>query len=151
MTLTGALQPSLDELPERHWTEQTSDGYRITTLGAFVTVEYLTFPDTLEQIDDFEQFIEELPSKTISPFHSISETDASKSRDERESLMIPLISTLISTPEVPGHHRFFDDYATRTGVIAVKIREFEFDGIAVVSRPLLSILPRRDFRHRRFR
>lgn len=85
MTLTGALQPSLDEFPERHWTEQTSDGYRITTLGAFVTVEYLTFPDTLEQIDDFEQFIEELPSKTISPFHSISETDASESRDERES------------------------------------------------------------------
>lgn len=64
------LQPSLDNLVEREWVEQTSDGYRITTLGAFVTMEYLAFLDTLEQISESEQFIQELPLKAISPIHS---------------------------------------------------------------------------------
>lgn len=78
----AALQPSLDELLERSWAERTSDGYRITTLGAFVTMEYLTFLDTLEQIDESEQFIQELPLEAISSFHSIPETDASDTMNE---------------------------------------------------------------------
>jgi predicted transcriptional regulator len=69
-----SLQPSLDELTERQWAEQTSDGYRITTLGAFVTMEYLAFLDTLEQITASEQFIQELPLEAISPIHPGSHT-----------------------------------------------------------------------------
>ena len=64
------IQPALDELIERDWAERTTEGYRITTLGAFVTMEYLAFLDTLEEIYDSKQFIQSLPLEAISPFHS---------------------------------------------------------------------------------
>ena len=78
----AVLRPTVDEFLERRWAERTSEGYRITTLGAFVTMEYLTFLDTLEQIDESEQFIQELPLEAISSFHSIPETDASETMNE---------------------------------------------------------------------
>lgn len=79
------LQPYVDELIERDWAERTSDGYRITTLGAFVTMEYLTFLDTLEQIDDSEQFIQELPLEAISSLHSVPQTGSLDPHNGSES------------------------------------------------------------------
>lgn len=80
-----SLQPSLDELVEKEWVERTSDGYRITTLGAFVTMEYLAFLDTLDQIADAEQFIQELPLEAISPIHSVPQANPPDAPDELES------------------------------------------------------------------
>lgn len=70
----STIQPSLDALVERHWVEQTTDGYRITPTGTFVTMEYLAILDTLEQIADSERFIRELPLEAISPYHSVAHT-----------------------------------------------------------------------------
>lgn len=81
----STLQPSLNELVERQWAKRTSDGYRITTFGAFVTMEYLAFLDTLEQIDDSEQFIHELPLEAISLLHSVPQTDSHDTHDQPES------------------------------------------------------------------
>lgn len=81
----AALQPTLDELVERQWAERTSDGYRITVLGAFITMEYLGFLDTLDQITDSEQFIQELPLEDISPIHSVPQMDPPETHDELES------------------------------------------------------------------
>ena len=64
------IQPSLDELVERDWAERTTEGYRITSLGAFVTMEYLDFLDTLEEVYDSKQYIQSLPLEVISSFHS---------------------------------------------------------------------------------
>jgi predicted transcriptional regulator len=68
------VQPPLDELVKRQWVERDAEKYRITPLGAFVTMEYLTFLDTLAEIDESEQFIQELPLEAISSIHSGSHT-----------------------------------------------------------------------------
>ena len=65
----NTIHPPLDELIERQWVERTDAGYSITPLGAFVTVEYLAFLDTLEEIAESESFIRELPIETISSIH----------------------------------------------------------------------------------
>ena len=65
----STIQPLLDELMERQWVKHTGEGYRITSLGAFVTMEYLEFLNTLEEINESEQFIQELPIEAISSVH----------------------------------------------------------------------------------
>jgi predicted transcriptional regulator len=63
------IQSPLTKLTEKGWAERTSEGYRITTLGAFITMEYLEFLNTLEEITASEQFIQELTPRAVSPIH----------------------------------------------------------------------------------
>ena len=65
----STIQPPLDELVKRRWAEREGENYRITPLGAFVTVEYLEFLNTFEEIAESEAFIQELPIEAISSIH----------------------------------------------------------------------------------
>ena len=75
-TIAGALapsrntiQPPLDELVERRWAERDGETYRITPLGAFITMEYLEFLDTFKEIAESEDSIQELPIEALSSIH----------------------------------------------------------------------------------
>jgi predicted transcriptional regulator len=65
----NTIQPPLDELVERRWAERDGESYRITPLGAFVTMEYLEFLDTFKEITESEDFIQELPIEALSSLH----------------------------------------------------------------------------------
>ena len=65
----NTIQPPLDELVERRWVERDGETYRITPLGAFITMEYLEFLNTLKEIAESEDFIQELPIEALSSIH----------------------------------------------------------------------------------
>jgi predicted transcriptional regulator len=109
-----SVQRNLARLAERGWVEKRDGAYRLTTTGALVAEEHVTYLDALSHIEEHDTFFENLP-------------DCEHAPDPRWLRDATLVTATAEDPQAPVHY------------YVKSVRAFESDRVRMLS-PVLSRL-----------
>lgn len=109
-----SVQRNLAQLTERGWVEKRDGTYRLTTTGALIADEHITYLDALSHIEEHNAFFENLPDREHAP-------------DPRWLRDATLIAATAEDPQAPVHY------------YVKSVRAFNSDRVRMLS-PVLSRL-----------